>query len=243
MNRKAQWQRSRIAHPRLHLSLVVVIVTLSLLAAPGRPSVAIESPAPSVALPVSDEISRYALNCAQGWRTAYRIDAETGCVLRVTLRVRLVPQPGVGSAELEAAKVRWERAVRETWSGRFPILAQEGVYGRCDRFRLEVQVQWVEQGEHYAVQVLPGEGQCDLNNWYVGDPSTSITHEAGHMLGLPDEYPAGVCRRLGNSDPGSLMHTPRGGDIRARHYQPFADWLSEATGRRYAAAASGRVRC
>lgn len=61
-----------------------------------------------------------------------------------------------------------------------------------------------------------------------------VTHEFGHMIGLPDEYcnretrggrtvwvPAGPTHWV--TDTQSLMHM--GTRVRPRHYAPFADWL------------------
>lgn len=59
-----------------------------------------------------------------------------------------------------------------------------------------------------------------------------IAHEFGHTLGITDEYVGWAALGLGHSDTSSIMHS--GDDVRPRHYQHFADLVSnEVEGCRY----------
>lgn len=51
-----------------------------------------------------------------------------------------------------------------------------------------------------------------------------IAHEFGHTLGITDEYIGWAAMGFGHSDTTSIMHS--GDDVRPRHYQPFADLIS-----------------
>jgi hypothetical protein len=68
------------------------------------------------------------------------------------------------------------------------------------------------------------------NNLNPDNQQYTSSHEFGHMLGLYDEYPDSndpqnrERSRWWLGDTASMMHT--GNSVRARHYTPFADWLS-----------------
>lgn len=51
-----------------------------------------------------------------------------------------------------------------------------------------------------------------------------IAHEFGHTLGITDEYVGWAALGFGHSDRSSIMHS--GDDVRPRHYQHFADLIS-----------------
>lgn len=51
-----------------------------------------------------------------------------------------------------------------------------------------------------------------------------IAHEFGHTLGITDEYLGWAALGFGHSDQTSIMHS--GDDVRPRHYQHFADLIS-----------------
>jgi hypothetical protein len=75
------------------------------------------------------------------------------------------------------------------------------------------------------VNVQPGSGREDMTNWFVSTTGATAAHEAGHMLGNPDEYADSNCpSRVVTSDD-SIMQTTSG-DPRERHYEGFARWVS-----------------
>lgn len=172
--------------------------------------------------------------CIYAWTAAYRIDEDTErCVLRVTLRLRLVPDRGVSNQDLATCRARWEPGIEAAWARRFSILLQDGNC-RCRSYSVDIDVQFVASGEHHTVTVHPGSGRADMTNWYVNSTGGTAAHEAGHMFGNPDEYADKNCpSRVVTSD-GSIMQNSQSGTVKERHYSGFSDWVTKRTCCRYA---------
>ncbi len=175
-----------------------------------------------------NEVSQSRSECIYGWTAAYRIQEDKECALRVTLRIRLVPDTGVTAADIATVQARWEPAIEAAWTNQFPLVRTDGSCN-CERYRLSVDVQFVTSGEHHTVTVHPGSGRADMSNWYVNDPGGTAAHESGHMFGNPDEYSDSNCPGRTVTSDGSIMQTSQTGAVRERHYQGFADWLSNRT--------------
>jgi hypothetical protein len=94
---------------------------------------------------------------------------------------------------------------------------------------VDVDVQWVQSGEHHAVQVHSGSGRADMLNWFVNSTGGTAAHEAGHMFGNIDEYADANCPSRTVTSDGSIMQNSQTGSVKARHYQGFDDWLSRHT--------------
>lgn len=74
-----------------------------------------------------------------------------------------------------------------------------------------------------------------MTNWYATTTGATAAHEAGHMLGNPDEYADTECDERTVTNDGSLMQTTAG-SVKVRHYESFARWLSNRTCCTYKAA-------
>lgn len=174
----------------------------------------------------TNEVSESKSECSYGWTAAYRISEERDCVLAVVERIRLQPDAGVTPQQLQAAQATWEQAIEQAWTDRFRVRRLNGNCP-CAEYRVTLDVQWVSSGEHHAVQVHAGSGRADMGNWFITDSGLTTAHEVGHMLGNVDEYPDPNCPNRVVSNDNSIMGT--GQNVRPRHYQTFADWISART--------------
>jgi len=66
-------------------------------------------------------------------------------------------------------------------------------------------------------------------NWYVNTTDGTAAHECGHMFGNPDEYRDSNCPHRVIPSDGSIMQAETG-SVKQRHYQRFANWISDQTG-------------
>ena len=176
-----------------------------------------------------NEVSQSRSECIYGWTAAYRIEeTPKECTARVTLRIRLVADAGVTAADMAAVQARWEPAIEAAWTNQFPLVRTDGSCS-CERYRMSVDVQFVTSGEHHVVTVHAGSGRADMSNWYVNSTGGTAAHESGHMFGNPDEYADSNCPGRTVTSDASIMQTSQTGTVRERHYQGFADWLSNHT--------------
>jgi hypothetical protein len=183
----------------------------------------------------SNEVSFPRNECIYVWTAAYRIIEESDCRLSVVIRIRLLPDSDVTQAQLQAAQATWEPAIEQAWRDRFTIDRTRGGC-TCGTYRVStVDVQWVTSGEHHVVRVHSGNGRADMGNWFLTDSGGTAAHEVGHMLGNPDEYPDTNCPGRTLSNDNSLMRSTTG-QVRPRHYEGFADWISNWTCCDYAVA-------
>jgi len=175
-----------------------------------------------------NEVSDSKNECKYGWTSAFRIDEGRDCVLNVTLRIRLNPDSDVSATDLANARASWEPAIENAWTGQFPLRRINGQC-RCDEYRVVVNVQFVTSGEHHTVRVRSGTGRADMTNWFITGTGGTAAHDAGHMFGNPDEYPADECPDREVSTDGSIMRSSQTGSVRPRHYHRFAEWISAKT--------------
>lgn len=174
------------------------------------------------------EVSEGRSECIYGWTSAFRIEEVDDCTLRITLRIRLVPDPGVTQQQLQAAQTTWEQAIEQAWTDRFRIRLADGEC-RCREYRVVVDVQWVTTNEHHTVRVQAGSGRADMTNWFITSTGGTAAHEAGHMFGNVDEYPDPACPGRTVTTDGSIMRSSQTGTVRPRHYNRFARWVSDRT--------------
>ncbi len=130
----------------------------------------------------------------------YHVDADDGYAwdvafdlgmtsrdVNVAIKVKLA---GVNAGSLEGI---WEQGVEEHWNNKGYFSDGTTLY------KVSFSFNYVSSGEHQVVTVHAGEGNFDMNNWYLvseGWPheyhDETAAHEAGHMFGLPDEYAGGA---------------------------------------------------
>lgn len=175
-----------------------------------------------------NEFSQSRSECIYGWTAAYRIEETGDCVLSITLRIRLVPDTGVSAADIATVIARWEPAIEAAWSGQFFLRLTDGSC-RCQRYTVVVDVQFVQSGEHHVVTVHAGSGRADMGNFYVNSTGGTAAHESGHMFGNADEYADTNCPSRTVTSDGSIMQNSQTGTVKQRHYQGFADWVSNRT--------------
>ena len=173
---------------------------------------------------VSDSISE----CVFGWTAAYRIDIDPKkCVLNVTLRIKLVFDSSITEQEKSDAKNLWEDAIEDTWTDAFKLELVDGSC-ECEEYTVVVDVQWVESGQHHTVDVDPGNDRSNMTQWYIEDGADTAAHEAGHMFGNADEYSEpDRCPDRDVYTDNTIMGT--GDNVKRRHYERFAEWLSNRT--------------
>jgi hypothetical protein len=175
-----------------------------------------------------NEVSQSKSECIYGWTSAYRITEESDCRLNIVVRVRLQPDSGITAAQVQAVQTAWEPVVERTWTNHFPIRLTEGGCS-CERYTVNLDLQWVTSGEHHVVQLHAGSGRADMGNFFLNNTGGTIAHEVGHMLGNPDEYADPACPGRTVTSDGSIMQNSQTGTVRQRHYQGFADWISSRT--------------
>jgi len=174
-----------------------------------------------------NEVSVSRSECIYGWTQAYFIE-ERGCELRVVVRIRLQPDPGVTQQQIQNAIAVWEPAIEAAWTDRFRIRRTKGDCP-CAEYRVSLDAQFVTSGEHHVVQVHAGSGRADMGNFFLNNTGGTTAHEVGHMLGNPDEYPDKACPSRTITNDNSIMRDSQNGTVRPRHYQGFAVWVSNRT--------------
>jgi hypothetical protein len=152
-----------------------------------------------------------------------------------TVKIKLVPDHDVTTAEANAVKVRAEATFLALWDERFIITDD----ARHERYFLRTRVQWVSSGQHVRVRLRSGDHDIDQTNWSVGDQSIEFAHEISHTLGLLDEYvdPTVVARRTATSPGVFHDHSLMGNyftegipqaEVKLRSGQTVADFIGRA---------------
>jgi len=161
-----------------------------------------------------------------GWNSGYDISFVSQS-LHVEINIQLT-----GADSGDALRQQWHDGIERIWSNAYDIV--DGLY----TYQIEVAVNWVTSNPHHAVAVHAGTGPVNMLNWYTDRPSgwtndyqdEVAAHEAGHMLGIYDEYTGGAL------DPATLLVTTNSimadlGPTRERHYQQIMQWLETRSGR------------
>jgi hypothetical protein len=173
---------------------------------------------------VNDSISE----CVFGWNAAYRVDEDSEkCILRITLKIKLVFDSSITDQEKIDAKNLWKSAIENTWTAVFGLVRSDGNC-KCKEYSVVVDVQWVESGQHHTVNVDPGNDRSNMTQWYIEDDGTTAAHESGHMFGNVDEYEeSDRCPSRDVHTDNTIMGT--GSEVKQRHYERFANWISNRT--------------
>lgn len=171
-----------------------------------------------------NEVDDFISECKFGWSAKYRIEELKNCILQITLRIKLVFDASITEQEKTDAKDLWEQAIEDMWTDKFKLSRSEGNC-KCQEYTVQVDVKWVETGEHHTVNVDPGADRANMTQWYITDNGRTVSSEAGHMFGNVDEYAENdVCPNRDVRDDNTIMGT--GNEVKERHYQRFADWLT-----------------
>jgi serralysin len=194
----------------------------------------VASPVTAIATPLTDipfeTISRSltgGLNRQFGWTSAYDIGfTQETSSFDVLLKILLGgDDPGLALREI------WEHGIESIWTDRFVIEVDSQFH-----YGVQFDAEFVDAGAHHNVTVHAGPGRVDMLNWFTQNPSgwpddkqdEVAAHEAGHMFGLFDEYPAGAVDPDGSfgNVPDSLMGPLLTQTLSPRHYDFVVDWLS-----------------
>jgi hypothetical protein len=105
------------------------------------------------------------------------------------IRVDLVGDAPIGPHGEDLAAI-WEAGIESAWNGQYEIA--DGI----NHYPIVIDVEWVDANADYVVTVHSGNGNVNATNFYTGNPSgwgferqgIIAAHEAGHWLGLYDEY-------------------------------------------------------
>ena len=133
--------------------------------------------------------------CSFSWTAAF-FQSDT----HIIARLQLNPDAGISAQTIGALQTTWRNGIIDKWSNRFDCVAPDG-----ERRRLTVDVQWVTTGAHQVIRVRPGPATSNVTTWDTGDTGDVASHEFGHMLGHPDEYPTAACPARSPVNTGSVM--------------------------------------
>ena len=159
---------------------------------------------------VGTEVSFPMSECIYGWTAAYH---QAGT--HVSVRIQLNPDAGIPAATMNTVRTTWRNGIIDKWTNRFDCRAANG-----DRKPITFDVQWVSANAHHQVRVRPGSGPTDMGNFYVNDSGDVASHEFGHMIGNPDEYPSSVCPTRSPVDTDNVMDDNT--EVVARHLNRIA---------------------
>jgi hypothetical protein len=120
------------------------------------------------------------------------MDDETA---RVLLKLKLKPEPGVSPEELEKVKQQARDGMAKYWDRQFTITGSDGIPRE-----LRFDVEFVDTGWHHEVEIKKGNmmSRDDSLGWYTSSDVHTKAHEMGHLMGLPDEYWAGLIDSTGD---------------------------------------------
>lgn len=151
----------------------------------------------------------------------------------IDVRIALVPDAGISAATLSSLQNTWQSGIEGTWNNPVPNPAAAAKPWTCARTgevpcRVSVKVHWVTSDPHIIVAVhvrITGMEITNEFNWYTTDPGSTIAHEFGHMLGLPDEYAQASCPGRAPVGTGTIM------DINSSFIpQRMVQWIADEIG-------------
>ncbi len=110
---------------------------------------------------------------------------------------------------MEKVLDRWKKEIETAWSDQFDLKRVECKSSRpeCCRYRVIAKVQFTEVKaiEAGVVIVTYEDVRSNSTMWAGGDEREGLpSHEFGHLLGAPDEYPDVFSTQLGVSDDDGL---------------------------------------
>lgn len=194
------------------------------------------------------------INCASGvygWTGKFDIKFEAGKVI-VLVKIKLInrlggkpatgdPMPAAGAAVTAADKLAMKTDIEGKLTNKWLVHRVDCQRDaacdcpsdrKCCKFRVTVQVDFVESGEHHEVNLFQGAGRANASNWTrVKTRDNSYAHETGHLLAWYDEYSTGAVgtapRWIANNA-GAVMNT--GLTVPETYYWDFRDWYAGKTG-------------
>jgi hypothetical protein len=153
--------------------------------------------------------------CIYGWTAAFR---QTWT--HIVVRIQLSPDAGISNATMTTLRNTWETTIENRWSDVWGA-------GRSGELTcpFTFDVQWVTSNAHHNVRVRPGPARSNMTTWDTNDTGAVASHEFGHMIGNPDEYPDSNCPGRSPVSTGTIMDD-NSNTIPARLLQELADNLN-----------------
>lgn len=138
--------------------------------------------------------------------------------------------------KLEKILDKWKKEIERVWSDQFDVKRVEcqSTLEECCRYRVVCEASFTEAKElKPGVLVVTYENvRSNSTLWAGGDESEGLaSHEFGHLLGAPDEYPDVFSTQLGVSDtdglkngldPNGIMGTGMKG-VKKRHFKGIVE--------------------
>lgn len=161
------------------------------------------------------------------WTTSYDISfVDQDLLIDVDVYLR-------GADPGSALRDFWEEGIESIWSNAFDL--SDGTYFYDTVFNVD----WLNTsvGADHTVNVIEGNGNVNLTQWYTGRPSgysysrqgVIAAHEFGHMIGLFDEYRGGALNPDGlirnKSIMGQNLSSPQ-----IDHFDAFLEWAQINSG-------------
>jgi hypothetical protein len=174
---------------------------------------------PNGAVGSTESVSFSVSECVYSWTAAYD---QRGTY--ITVRIRLVPDEGISETTMATLRSTWKSGIESKWSGRFGCCTDRGCVGKCV---LNFRVEWVTENEHHRVRVRVGPARSNMTLWDTMDTGDAASHEFGHMLGHPDEYPDSACPSRSPVSTGTVMDDNT--EVVQRLCRPFCGRLGQPT--------------
>lgn len=185
-----------------------------------------------------------------GWTGRFAI-AFARDEITVTVKIKLVnrlgakpdaatdPLPAIGDPVTAEDKALMKADVEGKLSRKVRLFRTACGYGdacACPK-PVIVVVDFVESGEHHAVNLFQGPGRANASNWTrVKTRDNSWAHETGHLLGWYDEYAGGAVGAPPRWKPDEAAHVMKTGlTVPPEYGWDFRDWFDGASGEAWTA--------
>ena len=170
------------------------------------------------------------------WDASFDVDFNDDTkVCWLTIRVKLVPDSGVSKDDVNHVKIGVLSKFSLLWDSKFTLHEHNRILSDDD-WLLRTAVEFVDKGQHLTVNLHPGKGADNRQNWYADTPEVTHAHELSHQMGLLDEYEdATVKDRKVYTDHSIMGDYYKEGQEEAtakpRHGERLAKLISKATGK------------
>lgn len=140
-------------------------------------------------------------------------------------------------AKLEQRKREWSEAASKTWSDKFALRRDQcgSQDPRCCKYPIRVEVGFREYPILTQHVIVIGENDARANSetWSIAARNSTVSHEVGHHLGNPDEYPGAATVDPWVTEDGAVMGIDAdglmgsGSRLRRRYFDTIAGALAQ----------------